>query len=160
MNHETQLRIQGYLDGELSRQDCREVEGLLRTTPEARALAEDLKHVGGLLREAERPLRVPERREFYWSKIERGIRAAETAAARRNFGLRYWFRILAPAAGLAMLLLLAMPQVRHGLLARSAGYGRQVESFGEGGMESSMFTFRSEAESVTVVWVEHGWQLD
>src|ERR1043165_1132883 len=100
MNSEVELELQAYLDGERAGADARRVEKLLATDAEAKSLFQELKTTKSLLAGNEPELKVPETREFYWSKIERAIERAEklepaTEVAAQSWMAR-WRRYLAP----------------------------------------------------------------
>src|SRR5262245_49184294 len=108
MNEDQLLQLQAWMDGELPAEEARRVEALLRTSPEAEALASELRMTKGFLAGNEPEAKVPETRDFYWSKIRREIErteAAESAAASpapAPAWLLSWRRFLAPLSGLAM----------------------------------------------------------
>ncbi|HVV72261.1 MAG TPA: hypothetical protein VHI52_12300 [Verrucomicrobiae bacterium] len=105
INHEDQLKLQAYLDGELSESDARGVADRLAGDQEAAALVTELRQTHAALAEAEAGVTLPESRQFYWSKIERQIRATqpssrlqpmpETLASRLR-------RLLVPLTGLGL----------------------------------------------------------
>lgn len=156
---EKALRLQAWVDGELSAGEAREVEAWFQEDPEARTLVEDLRSLNAVVRSGEPDRKVPETREFYWSTIARGIAQhprdtrhgapahAEPAA------LAWWWRWLVPAGGLAaiafsVLLLRTTPNGRdHAVLA----VGHEIDTPIAG---VNAFTFRSESERMTVVWVD------
>ena len=77
MNEEFQLKLQAYLDGELSDKETREVEARLSSDNEAKALLVELQNTRAAFLMFEKELKLPESREFFWSKIERDIRALD-----------------------------------------------------------------------------------
>jgi anti-sigma factor RsiW len=147
MNTATQLRVQAYLDNELSPGEARKLAQVISTDPEARALYEELKQTHDVLSANEPPVTFPESREFYWSKIERGIQAAERLpipTSRRS----WWLRLVAPMAGAVALFAILLSVMTPG--ERPAHILTEVEELAP---DVSTITFRSEAEGVTVVWV-------
>jgi hypothetical protein len=104
--------------------------------------------------------RVPESREFYWSKIERALRTAEPARANPTPGwLLAWRKYLMPAAGVAVVALLAVTTTRFSNLTGLDDLTRhfaEVENLSE---QFSSYSFRSHAENMFVVWV-HDRDLD
>lgn len=107
---ESQLQLQAYLDGELPEAGRREVEAWLTHDPEARALLAELRQTDAALAGADCDVKLPESREFYWSKIEREIRRREAAARPPEAStvwswMALWRRWLVPAAALAVLTL-------------------------------------------------------
>jgi len=150
MNEKLQLEIQAYLDGELSPAASRRVTELLGSDAEAIRLSEELQQVKAVLVENEPQARLPESREFYWSKIEREIRRLETAPAPRRMALPFWNwrRWFAPAAALALVVGLGVTFTKQ--LHSTGDYPSQVESFLEG---MGSFTFRDHSAGMTVVWI-------
>jgi len=152
MNPETQLKLQAWLDGELPPDEVPAVARLAETDRDAAALVAELRHTMAALanNELERPL--PESREFFWSKVERGILAGERLATGRSrpLGLSSWLRFLAPAgivAALAIVLFTPIFGVHRG--ANLAA----LEEIESPLADVSLTTFRSESEQMTVVWV-------
>ena len=73
IDNELHLKLQAHLDGELPRAEAREVEERLAADAEARALLGELTATVEALAGAEAGVRLPESREFFWSKIEAQI---------------------------------------------------------------------------------------
>ena len=155
MNRDTQLKIQAYLDNELSSGDARSVSKLISSDTYARELYQELKATRELVVENEPTVQVPDTRDFYWSQIQRRIATAERQPA--SAPMRpWWLRIVAPALGTAALFALLLTVVdtnnqkpiipSHS--ARAAAPLHQLEQ----SSDVSTITFRSEAEGVTVVW--------
>ena len=153
MNAEALLRLQAFLDGELPSGEAGEVAGLLERDAEARALLAELKNTRGALAGFEAEIKLPESREFYWSKIEREIRRLEKPEpARAPVSLLASLRrFLVPAGALAVLVL-------AGLFV-----GEQISSDGavhlpetETALASSdTFTYRDYSKGMTFVWVSY-----
>lgn len=151
MNAEFKLKLQACLDGELSTRDARDVEAQLQAAPEARALQAELQSTRALLRGNEPAYTLPESGDFYWSKIERAIRAADEAAGRRShpFSLgwlfRHWPQLSGAVAGAALLLFAA---------AQFHWFSRPGwEDIENPLAETGTFWFRSEPDRMTLVWV-------
>ena len=111
--------LQAWLDGELSEAQAEQMRLLAAADPDAARLLAELRLAKAAVLEHERLTQVPESREFYWSKIERQIRAAavpQNAANReaqdRVWPLlwRRWFSPLAAVAAVAAVLLVALNQ--------------------------------------------------
>ncbi len=154
MNHETELRLQAWLDGELPSVEAREVAALVERDPAARALWEELRITKGVLKANELERELPATREFYWSQIERQIRQLEAAEAAvpppRWFSA--WLKYGAPAAILtALAVMVTAPNLRLGAPASVTSHA-EVDSPLD---DISFFTFRSEAEGMTVLWVSN-----
>jgi anti-sigma factor RsiW len=146
------LKLQAYLDGELSGRAARRVAAWLAQDPEAQALANELRQTKALLAGYEPDARVPESREFYWSKIARAIATAEVQAS-RPVGLWGWLadwrRALVPVSGLAVALVLALALIRGGVWSQPFSYLTEVETLSEHALTHS---FR--AGDMFVVWIE------
>jgi anti-sigma factor RsiW len=151
MNHEFELKLQAYLDGELDARQARDMEAGLAAKPEAAALLAELKMTVGALRGNELEQELPETREFYWSKIERALevenRKIVPAGSPSRFGwlFRYWPQL--SGAGVAALLL-ATAMFRFGGLT-----GANWEDIENPLNDASTFTYRSEQQRMTLVWI-------
>ena len=80
MDYNAQLKLQAFLDGELPEAEASEVANWLARDREAAALLEELRNTRSALAGFEAEVRLPESREFFWSKIEREIQRLETPA--------------------------------------------------------------------------------
>jgi len=157
INHQTQLKLQAYLDGELPPGEARAIGELLACEAEAQPLLEELKATRALLVGNELELKLPETREFYWSKIQRQVEREEQrepAVDAPAPAPPWWIRFLAPAGALAVLAVLVLialrsPERSQPLLASDDSH--EIETPLE---ETSSFSFRSEAAAMTVVWVD------
>lgn len=152
MKLEQQLEVQAYLDGELSARAARRVAQWLAQDPEAQALAGELRMTKSALAGNEPEVAVPESREFYWSKIQRAIEAAERVQAPVHFswrGLPLWRRVLLPASGLALVALLAA-LLFHSPLRNGEFYLTEVENLSE---HFTSHAFRSHRDHVLLVWI-------
>ena len=157
INHETELKLQAYLDGELSPGEAKTVADLLRRDAGAQALYQELRIAKSLLAENELDRKLPESREFYWSKIRRQIEREESTLAdglTEPAAFRWWTRFLAPAgvlAGLAILVAVTLRSPEGGGTFLALDDSHEIETPLE---ETSSFSFRSEAAAMTVVWVD------
>lgn len=144
------LKVQAYVDNELTQAEAREVAALVERDPEARALCAELKEVRNLVVANELPVALPESREFFWSKIEREIvrRSASAPARSRS---QWWMRILAPAAGVAMLAAIVFVALRPESAPGQLSVLHEIESPLE---EASTISFYSPSAGMTVVWVQ------
>jgi anti-sigma factor RsiW len=151
MNLDSGIRLQAYLDGELAGREAREVAAWIETDSEARAMLAELQETKELLHANEPELRLPESREFYWSKIERDItRLESTPSASRSPG---WFQFArrhisaltgtSVAAALVLFVAFQMNWVSRDLF-------EEIENPLE---DSGSFSFRSESQKMTLVWV-------
>jgi anti-sigma factor RsiW len=152
INQDTALKLQAFLDGELPSAEAQAVAELLTGNSEANALFEELRTTRSLLSGNELQFKVPESREFYWSKIARGIERQERPeAATAPRGTPWWVRFLVPVSALAALavaVLVWRPSQRGWI---GVAEGHEIETPLE---ETSSFTFRSESAGMTVVWVD------
>ena len=126
MDYKSQLKLQAYFDGELGERDRREVESALGRDPTAAALVAELRNTRAALADFGSDVRLPESREFFWSKIAREIdRQAQAGQGRDALResapllpwLDAWRRWLVPALAVAALALVA---VIGGLFFQSA----------------------------------------
>lgn len=157
MNRDTQLQVQAYLDNELSPADARSVSKLISSDVAIRELYNELKDTKDVLVQNEPEIRVPDTRDFYWSQIQRRIASAEREPAVTN-ARPWWMRFLAPIAGTAALCALLLSVVNKD--GQPTPGGSNLPALASTPMHSvqepadvSLFTFRSESEGVTLVWV-------
>lgn len=152
MKPDLELKLQAYLDGELSERQARRVAAWLANDAQAQQLAAELRQTKTLLIEHPPEAQLPESREFYWSKIQRAIQRAEAAPERPAFNpWRLWQRYVAPLAGLALVAFLAIAVVNHPAGPQDlAGPMTEVENLSE---HVGSFSFRSQSENMFVVWL-------
>ena len=156
MNRDLALKYQAFVDGELSDREARQLELTLQQDSEAQAVVAELRATKALLRENEPEMAVPESREFYWGKIQRAIQRLEAEPATDAVNgwlavVRGWRRFLAPAAGMAVILFLAIAALRfynNPLIDDSNQHLAEIENLSE---FTSASTFRS--DNMFVVWV-------
>ncbi|PAW81389.1 MAG: hypothetical protein B9S33_16675 [Pedosphaera sp. Tous-C6FEB] len=143
-----ELKLQALVDGELDARESREVEALLARDENAAALVQELKWTKSAVRNGETEASLVESREFFWSKIERGIaaEARNQAAPVMPAAPAWWTRLLFPASGLAAML--AVMFVLSG--TRPAGDDALNENVAE---DINAYSFHSEAEKMSVVYV-------
>jgi len=149
MDFETELKLQAYLDGELSEPEAREVAKLLAQDQEATLLLGELRNTRQALKGAGTLVQLPESREFYWSKIEREIERIERpkpVEQKRPFILRLQ-RFLVPVSGaLAVAVFL-------GIMVLNNGAGTSLGETELATEDMGAITFRSESEGITTVWL-------
>jgi anti-sigma factor RsiW len=151
MDYERQLKLQAYLDSELPEGGRRAVESWLAQGAEAKALLAELRQTNAALAGFESEIKLPESREFFWSKIEREIRRQEQAprAEVEPSWLFAWRRFLIPASALAMLaVLLVSLQMSSRGAASASGI---VAAFDD----ESAFTYRDQSQGTTLVWLSY-----
>jgi anti-sigma factor RsiW len=153
MNLESKLKLQAYLDGELAPAQLREITQLLAHDTESKALYAELRATRDLVRGNELEVKLTESREFYWSKITREIdRNARTQTAPDRTSHFSWLRRWGlPLGGVAALAGLLAISLQYPSSSRSAF--RLAETIETAVDDSSMNSFRSESEGISVVWV-------
>ena len=151
MNQDFQLKLQAYLDGELTERETREVEAALAGDAEARALLTELRNTSGALAVFAAELKLPETPEFFWSKVQREIQRQDRTAVTRSAGLPWWRRILVPAGSLAALVLVGLIGFKSFGPANDAQEAA-VETFLT---DAGAMTYRDQVEGMTVVWLSY-----
>src|SRR5262245_20208447 len=142
MNQEQELKIQALIDRELSDREARQVEQLLATDAEAKALFTELNTTATFLKGNEPAMVVPESREFFWSKIEREISKPEPAAAAKLPFWLAWRRYFAPFAGVAAVATLVVFSMKFydvSLTDGPTGHLAEIENLSE---HASSLSFR------------------
>lgn len=155
MNEALQIKLQAYFDGELSGREAREISELIAKDAEARALLAELKNIGGTLREFEPGIKLPETREFYWSKIEREIQRLERSkpadAPASIFAA--WRRLLVPVGAIAVLILAGiLISAQFGASHKSNIPTPAVEALLA---DSGAVTYRDQETGTTLVWLSY-----
>ena len=150
MDYKQQLKLQAYLDGELSKQEQRHISDLLARDAEAAALFEELRQTREALANAEEGVVLPESREFFWSKIQREIQhqqpSTQPAPAKPLFAaFRKWLR---PALAMAMVVLLGVIVTQQ--VSSPPGHAA-VTSLEDAGA----FTYHDYKAGVTLVWLSY-----
>jgi anti-sigma factor RsiW len=163
MNTELMLKLQSWVDGELPASEAARVAELVRTDKEAAALAVELRTTRGFLAGNEPEAKLAESREFYWSKIERGIERAEAEAAASARGAWPWLaalrRFLVPASGFALVAFITLFSI--GVFNRDSGTGPAA---GEGRLHPLVeeqtlsehvdtISYRTKSENMFVVYI-------
>jgi anti-sigma factor RsiW len=147
MKHDLQLKVQAWLDGELSDKEARQIGEWVARDAEASALAAELGSIRQSMKGNEVAVAVEDSREFYWSKIQRQIE--REGAVRPTDGvpwissLRRW---LVPIAGVGVLACALMMAVNQ-----SAPTFDEISAT-DSGMEA--VTFHDQASQMTVVWLQ------
>jgi len=153
MDFDKQLKLQAYLDGELPEGERRAVESSLAQDAEAAALLAEFRHTNAALGTFESELKLPESREFFWSKIERELRRQEVVP-RRETQLSWlwwvgWRRFLVPVGAVAALALLLV-SLRTNHPGGGTGSGI-VATFAD----DKAFTYRDQTQGTTLVWLSY-----
>jgi hypothetical protein len=120
---------------------------------EAAALLEELRNTRGALAGFEAGIRLPESREFFWSKVQREIQRLETpapkpAAGRLSALLR---RFLVPASAVAVVLIAGLMLIPP---AGSTGRTPQPRSRPRWRIRGA-FTYRDYSAGATLVWLSY-----
>ncbi len=155
MNLEQQLELQAWVDGELSSADANRVAQFVGANAEASALVAELRMTKSCLVGNEPEVKLPESGDFYWSKIRREIERTERAepeAATLSWAFA-WRRLIAPLAGVAALVLIAvvsLNQFQQPLVDDSAKNLVEVENLSE---DIGSISYKSQAENMFVVYV-------
>jgi len=155
MDHQSQLKLQAYLDDELPGREARRVDAWLAADAEARALLGELRNTRQALADNEMPIRLPETREFCWSKIEHEIKHQEMATSApvaSRVGV-WWKRILVPAASVACLATILVVAIKQfdGRGGKTPGRHELVAAL----TDSGAITYRDDAAGVTLVWFSY-----
>ncbi len=148
MEYRDQLKLQAYLDGELPEEEGKAVAARVAQDREAAALLEELRNTHQAMAGFETEVRLPESREFFWSKIQREIERQEAPAADpvSIHWLERMRRYLMPAAAVALLGIAALT-----ILPRGSGpFG--VETALE---DSGAFTYHDYSAGATLVWLSY-----
>lgn len=150
MDLESQLKLQAFLDGELPEAEAKEVANWLARDQGAVALLAELRNTRQALAGFETAIRLPESREFFWSKIQREIERREMAEARPAEPPVSWRvvlrRFIVPATVIALV-------VAAGLVAtRPAAPAPGIEI---STADPGAFTYRDYAGGATLVWLSY-----
>lgn len=154
MEYQDQLKLQSYLDGELSEADAREVARWLAQDQDATALLGELRQTRQSMVGAEIGIKVPESREFYWSKIAREIERLEApkpALAPKVSWLERLRRMLVPASGLALVLVVGVVALNNGV----PNGGKHTPGAEIALQDASAFTYHDYSAGATLVWLSY-----
>ena len=150
MNHKEQLRLQAYLDGELSQKESAEVVAWLAGDQQAAALLTELRQTNDAMAGFEEGIKLPESRDFYWSKIQRQIRAEEQvppqAATVSPIVVRLR-RVLMPLAGVALVAVAA--------LVATQSLGPETPSMETSLADSGAMVYHDYSARATFVWLSY-----
>jgi anti-sigma factor RsiW len=155
MNRDLALKIQAFVDGELSSGETRSIADSIERDPEAQALVAELRHTRTALAGNELPVALPEAPDFYWGKIQREIQrsaAQPVSESRWVAALAGWRRFLAPLAGVAVITFLAIASVKLFNSRQIDDYAQHLAEIENLSEHSTSFSFRS--DNMFVVWVQ------
>ncbi len=153
MNEQTQLKLQAFLDGELPEKEAREMSALVARDQDAAALLQTLRHTHQALAGFEADIKVPDTREFYWSRIEREIRKFEESPAPAPAQVSFLTRLnrfllpLGGVAAIALALLFTFGRPDSSAKANTMG---EIELASN---DMSAVAYRSHDDGVSVVWL-------
>jgi anti-sigma factor RsiW len=153
MDYDSQLKLQALLDGELPEAEAGEMAKRLARDPEAAALREELRNTREAMTGFEEGIRLPDSREFFWSKLQREIQrleipATKPASAPLSALLR---RFLVPASALALLCIAGVV-----LTWPTGPSGRTPAAEIETALaDSGAFTYRDYSAGTTLVWLTY-----
>jgi anti-sigma factor RsiW len=149
MNDNLELKLQAWIDGEVSPSEARRLAQLVQRDPQASQLVLELRMTRQLLAANQPQAVVPETREFFWSKIERQIQSQARNPAPTGWrGLHGWRRLMGSLAGLATLAAIVLLAVRQ--FSPTATFD-EVSTTADG-MEA--MTFHDQTAGMTVVWLQ------
>jgi len=147
---EAQLKLQAFLDGELPEPEAREVANSLARDQDAVALLGELRNTRKALMGFEAGIKVPESREFYWSKIQREIQRQEVLSPEPVEEvplIARLRRLLLPAAGIALLAVAGI----FALQSSSTGWASRETALADSGA----FTYHDFSSGTTLVWLSY-----
>ena len=155
MNLELGIKLQAYLDGELGEREARSIAALIESDAEARALHTELQQTRTWITANEPELRLPESREFYWSKIEREIQRLDAAPAPASevsgwaAFLRRYAKVLTGTSVAAALVIFV------GFQMNVLSFNQPFEEIDNPLDDTPSFSFRSESQKMTLVWISN-----
>ena len=148
IDHETQIKIQAFLDGELAEPEARNIAALIARDRDAAALHTELKNTRRALAGAEQGIMLPESREFYWSKIRRDIERLEPLPA-VQLQPSIWQllnRLLKPVSAVAAVVVLGS------ILFQQVGGRNGGSDFLIASADMDAITYRDDSDGTTYVW--------
>src|SRR5262252_1174750 len=145
MDTEVELKLQAFLDGELSESEATEVAKLLAQDQQAVLLLAELRNTRQSLVGFEKGVTLPESREFFWSKVEREISRLEAAPrpVEKPSLLEGWRRFLVPAGAVAALMTVVFIAIGPN--------GADTLAQTDARDDSGAFTYRDENSGTTLV---------
>lgn len=164
MNDDTQLKLMAYVDGELPANEVAAIEAMLKTDQAAADLVGELRWATEAISGNEMEIKVPESREFYWSKISKAIEFEEKQAervAQATPSQKWWYKLLMPVAGMAAVVL-AFTFVNPGQQGAAEGDAFQGAApvLEDGASDMNVYEYYDEREKMNVIWVTPGAETD
>lgn len=153
MDRDLALKLQACHDGELPAPEARQLQSQLAENDEAQALLAEWETLRGALQDFEQTVKLPESREFYWSKIGRDIESRQAVAAPRSaFSWpSRWRRWLLPVGAVSAALLAGFFSLRQFGIP-SLERGPEVEA---SVADPGAFTYRDYNTGTTLVWLSY-----
>ncbi len=155
MNAEQELRLQAWLDGELTQEQREEVSRFVASDKKAQELVDELRMTKGMLSGSEAVLTLPESREFFWAKVRLEIEPKRAGLLEHDRSLS-WLgalrRFATPLSGMALVVFLtvfSMQLTRNGRES-SASQRVEVENLCE---DVGSISYKSQADNVFVVYL-------
>ena len=147
------MKLQAFLDGELSESEAREVANWVARDKDATALLGELRNTRQALAGFESVMTLPESREFFWSKVQREIDRQESrqpvAEPSRPSLLAQWRRFIVSAGAIAAVILVALIAIGP---PGSGSVGTEAES---AMADPGAFTYRDYSAQATLVWLSY-----
>lgn len=153
MDNESQLKLQAFLDGELPETEAREMAAWMARDAEAKDMVTELRNTRKALKDSQINARVPESREFYWSKIQRQIERLEPVSepVKSRSVLQMLRRILLPVGAIALVAIIGIfAGQQAGLIGKSFGADSEMTV-----ADAAAFTYHDYAHGTTLVWVSY-----
>ncbi len=153
MKKDIQFELQAYLDGELSSGEAKAIADWVAQDVDARALLAELTNTRNALAGFESEIKLPETREFYWSKIARDIQHQEKRVpVSSSASILTLLRRLRVPSGIMVALLMGLLVVKQQL-----GVDRRfgVAETDTAQVDAGPFTFRDFASGTTLVWLSY-----
>jgi hypothetical protein len=148
MKHELELKVQAWVDGELSGREAARIAEWVARDAEAGVLAGELGTVHRAMVGNEPMTPLPETREFHWSKIERQILRDALVPERPSISwLARWRQFRMPLTGVAVLacvLVSTVSQMHRPTFDEISATDQGMEAV----------TFHDQSAEMTVVWLQ------
>lgn len=154
MKFEEQLRLQAFLDGELSPNEAGQVSVQTEHDPAAQALLAQLRSVRVQLRQAAPAVPVPASREFYWSRIAQEIGRQPQPSPIRPEPEAWsgWLRLILPASAMAVLAIFLALNVNYGTETMQVDAAAEIPAVETALASTDATTYRDASEGTTLVW--------
>lgn len=150
MKQDIELKLQALLDGELPEAEAHQVTDLMGSDANMRALFTELQQTSTALCGNEPERRLPESREFFWSKIEREItRLEQHEAPQTPWWLTLVRRHMSAISGVGV----ATALILIGAFQLNWVSPDLLEEIDNPLEDTASFSFRSESQKMTVVWI-------